>query len=348
MAKFWAVPVFCKKSWPSEVLTQRPIFQHGLVDHTAKLINTKALLTMEKYFSIHVRAKIHKKIGLDRCLQCLLSGVSQAWPAGLRENGMSAKVRVRISRIMLENMYTCTRPLFYSWEKFCMYMYTRDVNWHEVVNNTRGQDIKQFYTHFQSWTSILISGYFISDWGWKYKSLKNIIACRFVHQMQMTGKYPCGFMVHEELLLSSPGADTKRAPLHKMPWTRSLSAFSPLEGHVVHGVDKGELYPPFVIVEHSLSLLFYRYDAAAPTTDGVTGQARAETQRGQTEEKETPQADRPHQEAQDGLLLLPGGVQEEFWQERRADSKGKTDRRMLFSCNVKLTKQRTIIDTCNW
>ena len=45
---------FVTKSGPSEVLTQRLIFQHGLVDHMAKLTNTKALLTMEKYFSIHV------------------------------------------------------------------------------------------------------------------------------------------------------------------------------------------------------------------------------------------------------------------------------------------------------
>ena len=36
------------------MLTQRLIIQHGLVDHTAKLTNTKALLTMEKYLSIHV------------------------------------------------------------------------------------------------------------------------------------------------------------------------------------------------------------------------------------------------------------------------------------------------------
>ena len=53
MARFWAVPVFVMKSGLSEVLMQQPIFQQGLVDHMAKLTNTKALLTMEKYFSIH-------------------------------------------------------------------------------------------------------------------------------------------------------------------------------------------------------------------------------------------------------------------------------------------------------
>ena len=77
MARFWAVPVFCTKSGPSEVLTQRPIFQNSL------------------------------------------SMISQAWPAGLQEYGMSATVRVRISRIMPQNVYT--RPPFYSWEKFGMY-----------------------------------------------------------------------------------------------------------------------------------------------------------------------------------------------------------------------------------
>ena len=37
---------------------------------------------------------------------------------------MSAKVRVRISRIMPQNVYT--RPPFYSWEKFCM---SSDAKW---------------------------------------------------------------------------------------------------------------------------------------------------------------------------------------------------------------------------
>ena len=81
---------FVTKSGPSEVLTQRPIIQHGLVDHMAKLTNTKALLTMEKYFSIHVprtkeqvldkriKKKSTKRVGSDHCLQCLLYGVSQA------------------------------------------------------------------------------------------------------------------------------------------------------------------------------------------------------------------------------------------------------------------------------
>ena len=52
------------KSGPSEVLMQRPIFQHGLVDHTAKLTNTKALLTMDKYVSIHVPGWSDKGTGV--------------------------------------------------------------------------------------------------------------------------------------------------------------------------------------------------------------------------------------------------------------------------------------------
>ena len=52
------------KSGLSEVLTKRPIFQHGLVDHTAKLTNTKALLKMEKYFSIHVSGWSDKGTGV--------------------------------------------------------------------------------------------------------------------------------------------------------------------------------------------------------------------------------------------------------------------------------------------
>ena len=45
---------------------------------------------------------------LDRCLQCLLSGVSQAWPAGLRENGMSAKVTVVLQLGKVLRVYTST------------------------------------------------------------------------------------------------------------------------------------------------------------------------------------------------------------------------------------------------
>ena len=46
---------------------ERPIIQHGLVDHTAKLTNTKALLTMEKYFSIHVPGwSDHRNMMLDK------------------------------------------------------------------------------------------------------------------------------------------------------------------------------------------------------------------------------------------------------------------------------------------
>ena len=69
------------KSGPSEVLTQRPIIQHGLVDHKVKLTNTKALLTMEKYSLFTFLAGQTKGLGksaLDSCLQCLLFGVSQA------------------------------------------------------------------------------------------------------------------------------------------------------------------------------------------------------------------------------------------------------------------------------
>ena len=133
MARFWAVPVFCIKVWTvwSAYATAdypaRPDRPRG------QLTNTKALLTMEKYFSIHVPG------WSDLRSRCWIKGlgknpqkewarslfavpfvwVSQTWPAGLRENGMSAKVRVRICRIMPQNVHT--RPPFYSWEKFCMY-----------------------------------------------------------------------------------------------------------------------------------------------------------------------------------------------------------------------------------
>ena len=112
------------------MLTQQLIFQHGLVDHTA---NTKAPLDNGEIFLYSRSWLVGKRNrcwikGLGKNPQkewalslfvVLLSGVSEVWPAGLRENGMSAKVRVWISRIMPQNVET--RPPFYSWEKFCMY-----------------------------------------------------------------------------------------------------------------------------------------------------------------------------------------------------------------------------------
>ena len=64
MARFWAVPVFSNEVWTVWSAYARPILQHGLVDHTAKLTNTNALLTMEKYFSIHVPGWSDKGTGI--------------------------------------------------------------------------------------------------------------------------------------------------------------------------------------------------------------------------------------------------------------------------------------------
>ena len=60
-----------------------------------------------------IRQKSTKRVGSIIVCSAFCPG-----PAGLRENGMSAKVRVRISRIMPQ-----TRPPFYSWEKY--FVYTR-------------------------------------------------------------------------------------------------------------------------------------------------------------------------------------------------------------------------------
>ena len=93
--------------------------------------------TTEQVLDKGIETKIHKKNGLHRCLQCLLSGVSQAWPAGLRENGMSAKVRVRISRIMPQNVYT--RPPFTVYSFACI-----NVNRREVVKSGSVPSVCQY------------------------------------------------------------------------------------------------------------------------------------------------------------------------------------------------------------
>ena len=120
MARFWAVPVFSNEVWTvwSAYATAdypaRPGRPHGQTyQHKSSwqwrnisLLTFLAGRTKEQVLDKGIKQKLS-----------LLSGVSQAWPAGLRENGMS--VKVRISRIMPQNVYT--RPPFYSWEKFCVY-----------------------------------------------------------------------------------------------------------------------------------------------------------------------------------------------------------------------------------
>ena len=92
------------------MLTQRPIIQHSLVDHTAKLTKTKALFDDGEIFLYSRSWLVGQRNG------CWIKGLGKNLQ---KENGMSAKVRVRISRIMPQNV--STRPPFYSWKKFCVY-----------------------------------------------------------------------------------------------------------------------------------------------------------------------------------------------------------------------------------
>ena len=116
MARCWAVPVFSNEVWTvwSAYATAdypaRPGRPHGQTyQHKSPLDNGACVERVGK--------NPQNEWARSLFATCLLSGISQAWPAGLRENDMSAKVR--ISRIMPQNVYT--RPPFYSWEKFCVY-----------------------------------------------------------------------------------------------------------------------------------------------------------------------------------------------------------------------------------
>ena len=121
MARFWAVPVFSNKVWAD--FPERPgrpqgqTYQHKspLDDGEIFLYSRSWLVGQRNRCWIKGLGKNPQKEWARSLFAVPFAGVSQAWPAGLRENGMS----VRISRIMPQNVYT--RPPFYSWEKFCVY-----------------------------------------------------------------------------------------------------------------------------------------------------------------------------------------------------------------------------------
>ena len=64
MARFWAVPVFSNKVWTVWSAYATADFPAWSGRPHAKLTNTKALLTMEKYFSIHVLGWSDKGTGV--------------------------------------------------------------------------------------------------------------------------------------------------------------------------------------------------------------------------------------------------------------------------------------------
>ena len=121
MARFWAVPVFCNKVWTvwSAYATAdypaRPGRPHGQTyQHKSPLDNGEIFLYSRSWL-----------VGLRN--RCWIKGLGwMRWPAGLREDGMSAKVRVRISRIMPQNVYT--RPVLQLGKVLRVYTST-DAKW---------------------------------------------------------------------------------------------------------------------------------------------------------------------------------------------------------------------------
>ena len=127
---FWVFKVWTV--WNAYAMADFPAWPgwpHGQTYHTQKpswrwrnisLFTFLTGRTKELVLDKGIRQKSHKKSGLDCCLQCLLSGVSQAWPAGLR-------VRVRISRIMPQNVYT--RPSVLQLGKVLRVYTSTDTKW---------------------------------------------------------------------------------------------------------------------------------------------------------------------------------------------------------------------------
>ena len=134
MARFWAVPVFCNEVWTvwSAYATAdypaRPGRPHGQTyQHKSPLDNGEIFLYSRSWLVGQRNRCWIKGLGKNPQKEWARSLFAVPFVRGLPsvtrwtpwENGMSAKVRVRISRIMPQNVYT--RPPFYSWEKFCVY-----------------------------------------------------------------------------------------------------------------------------------------------------------------------------------------------------------------------------------
>ena len=130
MARFWAVPVFSNKIWTVWSACETADYQHGLVDHRPNLQTQKpswqwrniSLLTFlagwtkEQVLDKGIRQKSTKRVGSIVVCSAFCPGSDKRDPLDSKKMACLPELRVQISRIMPQNVYT--RP-FYSWEMFC-------------------------------------------------------------------------------------------------------------------------------------------------------------------------------------------------------------------------------------
>ena len=120
MARFWAVPVFSNEVWTvwsayasadysarpgrPNLPTQKPYWRWRNIS----LFTFLAGRTKEQVLDKGIRQKSTKRVGSIVVCSAFLSGVSQAWPTGLRENGMSAAKRTRhVLRFTVGKSFAC-------------------------------------------------------------------------------------------------------------------------------------------------------------------------------------------------------------------------------------------------
>ena len=131
MARFWAVPVFCNKIW-----TVWSAYTTGRLSSTAWSTTQPNLPTQKPSWRWRNISLLVLGLGKNPQKECarllfavpFVQGSPKCDPLDSWENGISAKVRVRISRIMPQNVYT--RPSFYS----CIHVNQRKVvNWSYIL-----------------------------------------------------------------------------------------------------------------------------------------------------------------------------------------------------------------------
>ena len=126
LARFWAVPVFCNEVWTvwSAYATAdypaRPGRPHGQTyQHKSPFDNGEIFLHSHSWLVGQRNRCWIKGLGKNPQKEWAQSLFAVPFVRGLPSVTRWTPRKVQISRIMSQIVYA--RPLFYSWEKFCVY-----------------------------------------------------------------------------------------------------------------------------------------------------------------------------------------------------------------------------------
>ena len=122
MARFWAVPVFSNKVWTIWSAYATADYPAGQTyQHKSPLDNGEIFLYSHSWL-VGLRNRCWIK-GLGKNPQNewarLIVVCSACCPASPKRDSLDSEKMACLPKLMPQNVFT--RPLFYSWEKFCVY-----------------------------------------------------------------------------------------------------------------------------------------------------------------------------------------------------------------------------------